>query len=39
LDEAIQEVGEENVAQVITDSASNCVGVGKMIMEKYTKIY
>jgi hypothetical protein len=39
LDEAIQEVGEENVVQVITDSASNCVGAGKMIMEKYTKIY
>jgi hypothetical protein len=39
LDEAIQEVGKENVVQVITDSASNCVGAGKMIMEKYTKIY
>jgi len=34
LDETIQEVGEKNVVQVITDSVSNCVGARKMIMEK-----
>jgi hypothetical protein len=39
LEEAILEVGEQNVVQVVTDSASNCVGAGKMIMEKYKKIY
>eukprot|EP00253_Pinus_taeda_P024244 PITA_24244 len=39
LDEAIQEVGEENVVDVITNNASNCVGVGKLIMEKYNHIY
>jgi hypothetical protein len=39
LDEAIQEVGEENVVHVITDNASNCVGAGKLIMEKYNQIY
>ena len=39
LNEAIQEVGEKNVVHVITDNASNCVGVGKMIMEKYNHIY
>eukprot|EP00253_Pinus_taeda_P002536 PITA_02536 len=39
LEEAILEVGEENVVQVITDSASNCVGAGKMVMDKYRKIY
>jgi hypothetical protein len=39
LDEAIQEVGEKNVVQVIIDSASNCVGARKMIMEKYKSIY
>eukprot|EP00253_Pinus_taeda_P029681 PITA_29681 len=39
LDEAIQEVGVENVVHVVTDNASNCVGAGKLIMEKYNKIY
>ena len=39
LDEVIQEVGEKNVVHCITDNASNCVGVGKMIMERYTHIY
>ena len=39
LEEAILEVGEKNVVQVVTDSASNCVGAGKMIMDKYKKIY
>ena len=39
LDEAIQEVGEKNVVQVVTDNASNCVGAGKLIMEKYRTIY
>ena len=39
LEESIYEVGEENVVQVVTDSASNCVGAGKMIMEKFQKIY
>ena len=39
LEEAILEVGEENVVQVITDSASNCVGAGKMIMDKYKRIF
>eukprot|EP00253_Pinus_taeda_P025970 PITA_25970 len=39
LDEAIQEVGEKNVVHVITDNASNCVGAGKLIMEKYKHIY
>jgi len=39
LEQAILEVGEENVVQVVTDNASNCVGAGKMIMDKYTKVY
>jgi hypothetical protein len=37
--EAILEAGEQNVVQIITDNASNCVGVGKMIMDKYKKKY
>jgi hypothetical protein len=39
LEEAILEVGEANVIQVVTDNASNCVGAGKMMMDKYKKIY
>jgi tryptophanase len=39
LDEAIQEVGEENVVHVVTDNASNCVGARKMLMEKHKTIY
>ena len=39
LDEAIQEVGVENVVHVVTDNASNCVGAGTLIMEKYGQIY
>eukprot|EP01018_Ginkgo_biloba_P003978 Gb_35316 [translate_table: standard] len=39
LEEAVLEVGEENVVQIVTDSASNCVGAGKMIMERFKTIY
>ena len=39
MDEAIQEVGEKNVVQVVTDNASNCVDAGKLIMEKYITIF
>lgn len=39
LEEAIIEVGVENVVQVVTDSAANCVGAGKLIVEKYPQIY
>ncbi|KAL6569780.1 hypothetical protein OROMI_014294 [Orobanche minor] len=33
LDEVIDEVGEDNVIQIITDNASNCKNAGKRIME------
>eukprot|EP01018_Ginkgo_biloba_P008666 Gb_07587 [translate_table: standard] len=39
LEEVVLEVGEENVVQIVTDSASNCVGVGKMIMARFKTIY
>jgi len=39
LDEAIQEVGVESVVHVVTNNASNCVGAGKMLMEKHKTIY
>eukprot|EP01018_Ginkgo_biloba_P038682 Gb_18490 [translate_table: standard] len=39
LEEAVLEVGKENVVQIVTDSASNCVGVGNMIMARLKTIY
>ncbi|XP_057852417.2 uncharacterized protein LOC131062719 isoform X2 [Cryptomeria japonica] len=39
LEEAILEVGVENVVQVVTDSATNCVGAGRLVVEKYPQIY
>ncbi|GLJ45608.1 hypothetical protein SUGI_0960040 [Cryptomeria japonica] len=39
LEEANLEVGVENVVQVVTDSAANCVGARKLIVEKYPQIY
>ncbi|KAH9292228.1 hypothetical protein KI387_042583, partial [Taxus chinensis] len=39
LEEAILEIGVENVVQVVTDSVANCVGAGKLIVEKYPQIY
>eukprot|EP01018_Ginkgo_biloba_P024871 Gb_25958 [translate_table: standard] len=39
LEEAVLEVGEENVVQIVIDSASNCVGAGKMIMSRFKTIY
>ena len=38
LDEVVEEIGEENVVQVITDNASNYVNVGMRLMEKNEKI-
>eukprot|EP01018_Ginkgo_biloba_P001704 Gb_24963 [translate_table: standard] len=39
LEEAVLEVGEKNVVQIVTDSASNCVSAGKMIMARFKTIY
>jgi hypothetical protein len=39
LDAGIQEVGEENVIEVVINNASNCVDARKMIMEKHKTIY
>ncbi|KAL3628258.1 hypothetical protein CASFOL_027304 [Castilleja foliolosa] len=39
LDSIIEEIGEENVVQVITDNGSNYVLAGKKIEEKRPKIY
>lgn len=39
LDNIVEEVGEENVAQVVTDGASNLVAAGRKLMEKRTKLF
>nr|XP_011470781.1 PREDICTED: uncharacterized protein LOC101295002 [Fragaria vesca subsp. vesca] len=37
--ECIKEVGHENVVQVITDNAANCVKAGSLISAKYPTIF
>ena len=39
LDEVVEEVGETNVVQIITNNASNYVLVGKMLEEKHKTIF
>lgn len=39
LDEVVNEIGEENVVQVVTDSASAYVNAGKMLEKKRTKMF
>jgi len=39
LDSVVEEIGESNVVQVITDGASNYVKAGKLLMEKREKIF
>ncbi|XP_030959124.1 uncharacterized protein LOC115981079 [Quercus lobata] len=39
LDSLVQEIGEENVVQVVTDSASAYVSTGEKLMEKRLKIF
>ncbi|XP_013607877.1 PREDICTED: uncharacterized protein LOC106314569 [Brassica oleracea var. oleracea] len=37
--ECIKEVGHENVVQVLTDNASNCVKAGALILSKFPTIF
>lgn len=39
LDDVVEEIGEENVVQVITDNHSSYVSAGKKLMDKRRKIY
>ena len=39
LDDVAEEIGEENVVQVITDNASNYVNAGMRLMEKRRKLW
>ena len=39
LDEVVEEIGEENVVQDITDNASNYVNAGTRLMEKRRRLW
>ena len=39
LDEVVEEIGEENVVQVITDNASNYVNIIMRLMEKRRRLW
>ncbi|XLT90471.1 hypothetical protein HN873_012146, partial [Arachis hypogaea] len=39
IDEIVEEVGEENVVQVVTDNAANYKKAGQMLMEKRKNLY
>ncbi|XP_028093325.1 uncharacterized protein LOC114293451 [Camellia sinensis] len=39
LDDIVNEIGEENVVQVVTDSASAYVGAGRLLEVKRTKLF
>jgi len=39
LDSVIEEIGEDNVMQVVTDGATNFVAAGMMLEEKRTKLF
>ncbi|XP_059066890.1 uncharacterized protein LOC131858042 [Cryptomeria japonica] len=39
IEEVIQEVGEENVVQVVIDNAASYVAAGKLLMERHPKIF
>uniref|UniRef100_A0A0R0FNV4 DUF659 domain-containing protein n=1 Tax=Glycine max TaxID=3847 RepID=A0A0R0FNV4_SOYBN len=39
LDSMVEEIGEDNVMQVVTDGASNFVKAGKMLENKRTKLF
>ncbi|GLJ26009.1 hypothetical protein SUGI_0498890 [Cryptomeria japonica] len=38
IEEVINEVGEENVVQVVTDNAPNYVAAGRLLMERHPSI-
>jgi hypothetical protein len=39
MDDIVEEIGEENVVQVVTDNTANYEAAGEMLMEKRTKLY
>ena len=39
MDEIVEEVGEENVVQIVTDNTTYYKVVGEMLMSKRTRLY
>ncbi|MCI30322.1 HAT family dimerization domain containing protein, partial [Trifolium medium] len=39
IDQVMEEVGEENVVQIVTDIAENYKAAGAMLMDKRKKLY
>ena len=39
LNEVVEEIGKENVVQVITDNASNYMNAGMRLMEKQGRLW
>ena len=39
LDKKVDEIGEDNVIQLVTDNASNCKKAGELLMMKRKKLY
>ncbi|XP_019465412.1 PREDICTED: uncharacterized protein LOC109363616 [Lupinus angustifolius] len=39
MDDIMEEVGEANVVQIVTDNAANYKAAGQMLMEKRTRLY
>jgi len=39
LNNIVEEIGEENVVQIVTDGASNLVDARKSLIEKRTKLF
>eukprot|EP00253_Pinus_taeda_P010886 PITA_10886 len=39
LKDTILSIGEDNVVQVVTDNASNCVRAGELLMEHFPKLF
>ena len=39
MDEVINDMGEENVVQIVTNNAANYVAVGKLLMKRHPHLY
>jgi len=39
LDDIVEEIGEENVVQIVTDNAANYKAVGELLMKKRKTLY
>jgi len=39
MDDVVEEVGEENIIQIVTDNATNYKTVGELLIQKKKKLY